>query len=95
MLWGFRAMGFFAMWLGLGMLVSPLTALLRFIPVLGNLGRKAIGALTFVLALLLSLVIIVISALLHNIWALLTLAVLLGAGFYFWQRNQRPATSSY
>ena len=94
MLWGFRVMGFFAMWLGFGLLVSPLTALLRFIPVLGNLGRKAIGALTFVLAFLLSLIIIIISALLHNIWALLTVAVLLGVGFYLWQRNQPPATSN-
>ncbi len=94
MLWGFRVIGFFAMWLGFGLLVSPLTALLRFIPVLGNLGRKAIGALTFVLALLLSLIIIIISALLHNLWALLTVAVLLGGGFYLWQRNQSPAASS-
>lgn len=89
MLWGFRGLGFFLTWLGLGLLVSPLTALLRFIPVLGNLGRKAIGALTFVLALLLSLMIITISALLHNVWAVLTLTALLGAGFYLWQRNRQ------
>jgi hypothetical protein len=95
MLWGFRVMGFFAMWLGFGLLVSPLTALLRFIPVLGNLGRKAIGVLTFVLALLLSLIIIIISALLHNIWALLTLAVLLGGGFYLWQRNRAAVDGRY
>jgi hypothetical protein len=95
MLWGFRVMGFFAMWLGFGLLVSPLTALLRFIPVLGNLGRKAIGALTFVLALLLSLIIIIISALLHNVWALLTLAVLFGGGFYFWQRNRATVDGRY
>ncbi|MEJ2747904.1 MAG: TMEM43 family protein [Anaerolineae bacterium] len=94
MLWGFRALGFFLMWLGLGLVVSPLTALLRFVPVLGNLGRKAIGALTFGLALLLSLLIISVSALLHNLWALLTLLVLLGAGFYLWQRSRQPAASS-
>ncbi len=94
MLWGFRALGFFAMWLGLVLLVSPLTALLRFVPVLGNLGRKAIGAFTFVLAFLLSLIIIIISALLHNIWALVTLAVLLGGGFYLWQCNQSPTDGS-
>jgi hypothetical protein len=93
MLWGFRGMGFFLMWLGSGLLASPLTALLRFIPVLGNLGRKAIAALTFVLALVFSLIVIVISALLHNIWALLTLVVLLGAGFYLWQRNRQPKAS--
>ncbi|MCB9419724.1 MAG: TMEM43 family protein [Ardenticatenaceae bacterium] len=93
-LWGFRAIGFLAMWLGLGLLASPLTALLRFIPVLGNLGRKAISALTFVLALVLSLVIIVVSALLHNIWAMLIILILLGAGFYWWQRNQQPVTSN-
>jgi hypothetical protein len=92
-LWGFRALGFFAMWLGLGLLVSPLTSLLRFIPVLGNLGRKAIGAVTFVLAALFSFIIIVISALAHNIWALLTVLVLLGVGFYYWQRTQQPAPS--
>ena len=94
MLWGFRALGFFLMWLGLGLVVSPLTALLRFIPILGNLGRKAIAALTFVLALLLSLVIITVSALLHNLWALLTLVVLLGAGFYLWQRDRQPKVAN-
>lgn len=93
MLWGFRGLGFFLMWLGLGLLVSPLTALLRLIPVLGNLGRRAIAAVTFVLAALFSLVIIIVSALAHNIWALLTLAVLLGVGFYLWQRSRQPAAS--
>lgn len=93
-LWGFRALGFFAMWLGLGLLVSPLTSLLRFIPVLGNLGRKAIGAITFVLAVIFSFIIIVVSALAHNIWALLTVLVLLGVGFYYWQRNQQPAANN-
>jgi hypothetical protein len=94
MLWGLRGMGFFLMWAGLGLMASPLTALLRFIPVLGSLGRKAIGLVTFVLAAMISLVIIIISALVHNIWALLTVLILLGVGFYFWQRNQQPATNN-
>ncbi len=88
LLWGFRVMGFFVMWLGLGLLVSPLTALLSFVPVLGNLGRKAIGAVTFMLALVLAALTSSISALVHNVWALLFVALLLGGGFYWWQRNQ-------
>ena len=88
LLWGFRVFGCGLMWLGLGLLVSPLTALLRFIPLLGNLGRKAIAALTFFLALLLSFVTIVVSALAHNVWALLILLLLLGGVFYFWQQRQ-------
>ncbi len=88
LLWGFRVFGSGLMWLGLGLLVSPLTALLRFIPVLGNLGRKAVAAVTFFLALLLSFITVVVSALAHSIWALLVLLLLLGGGFYFWQQRQ-------
>ncbi len=91
LLWGFRGMGFVLMWIGLGLLVSPLTAVLSFVPVLGNLGRKAIGAVTFVLALVLAGLTSSVSALVHNVWAMLFLALLLGGGFYWWQRNQEKA----
>ncbi|MCP4427999.1 MAG: hypothetical protein GY803_26230 [Chloroflexi bacterium] len=92
LLWGFRVMGFMMTWAGLGLLASPLTSLLRFVPVLGNLGRKAIGAVTFVLALLLAGLTSAVSALAHNVWAMLfLLALLLGGGFYWQRRNQEKA----
>ncbi len=87
LLWGFRGMGFVLMWMGLGLLASPLTSLLSFVPVLGSVGRKAISAVTFVLALILAVLTSSISALVHNLWAMLFLALLLGVGFYFWRKN--------
>jgi hypothetical protein len=92
LLWGFRGIGFVLMWIGLGLLVSPLTAVLNIVPVWGNLGRKAIGAVTFVLALILAALTSGVSALVHNVWAMLFLALLLGGGFYWWQRNQEKSS---
>ena len=72
------------MWLGLGLLF---TALLRFVPVLGNLGRKAIAALTLVLALFLTVFTSSISALFHNLWTLAALVLLVVVGLCWWQKR--------
>jgi len=77
--WFLRIGGFLMMWFGLNLLVSPLTNLLGFIPVLGRLGRGVIWAINFVLALVVSLVIILVSFVAHR-WYLLLAVILIMAG---------------
>lgn len=87
-LWGFRAGGFVMMWIGLMTMVSPLTRLMGAVPLVGGLGQTAVAIVTFLVALLLSGITIIISAILNNIFALITVAILIVAvGVFFWQRR--------
>jgi hypothetical protein len=89
LLWGFRFLGFLLMWLGLNLLVSPLTFMLRFIPALGNIGRWLLRGVTLALALIFSLTIMIVSAIAHNIWAMLILLLLLSASIYVWRERKQ------
>ncbi len=74
--WLFRGAGFLAMWLGLSLLFSPINAILDVIPLLGDISRFVIGLAMFFVALALSLLTMVVSAIAHNI---LLLAVTVAA----------------
>jgi Transmembrane protein 43 len=90
MLWIMRFVGFFLMWGGLSLAFSPLTSMLKLVPLLGNLGAWVIGAITFGVALALTLVTVIISIIAHNLLLLVVILVLiLGGAFYFSQRAQR------
>lgn len=92
--WFMRIGGFLLMWFGLNLLLSPLTNLLGFIPVLGRLGRGVIWAITFVIALVISLVIIIVSFVAHH-WYLLLALVLVGVGItVFVAMRQRKKTAA-
>lgn len=85
-----RLVGFLMMWGGLTMILGPIPTVLDVLPILGRLSRTVLGALTFGIALLLSLVTIAISALAHSpIALLLILATLLGLGWLLDQRYRR------
>lgn len=77
-LWLFRLLGFLMMWIGLAMILGPLSVLLDVIPFLGSLSRSAVKMITFLVALVLSFITIVISAILHSIMALLVIIILAG-----------------
>ncbi|MDJ0755582.1 MAG: TMEM43 family protein [Ardenticatenaceae bacterium] len=89
-LWLTRLGGMAMMWVGLMLILGPINALLGFIPVLGRLGRMLIAVVTFVVALVLSATTIIISAILHNLIALIIICIILiGSGLAFWHwRNQ-------
>jgi hypothetical protein len=90
MLWAFRVLGFFLMWIGLGMILGPISVLLDVIPFLGSLSRTAVGGVTFLVALILSLITIFVSAILHSIVALVViLLVALGALGYFLVKSRK------
>ena len=90
MLWLFRVIGFSLMWIGLGMILGPISVLLDVIPFLGSLSRTAVGGVTFLVALILSLITIIVSAILHSIVALVViLLVALGALGYFLVKSRQ------
>ncbi len=86
--WVLRLIGFLMMWIGLQALFGPVVAVLNVLPFLGKVGRFVWGFISFAIALGLSLVVIVISMIAHNIWALLVvLAVIVGA--FVWLRAKK------
>jgi hypothetical protein len=90
--WIMRVGGFMLMWFGLNLLVSPLTNLLGFIPVLGRLGRGIIWGINFVIALVVSLVIMLVSFVAHR-WYLILVVFLVGVGVavFFVLRQRKKA----
>jgi len=79
-LWTFRILSCLLMWLGLILLLNPLSAVFHLIPIFGKLFSTAsqtlIRIVTLLIALILSVLAIVISILIHNI--LIVGLVLLG-----------------
>lgn len=90
--WILRIAGFLMMWLGMCLVLGPITAFLDVLPMLGSASGWMIGLGTFVVALLLSAVTIVIAIIAHNLVALVALLLLLVGGAVFWSKRQaRPA----
>ena len=88
LLWGLRFMGTFLMWGGLLLAASPLTNLLSWIPLVGSLGRVAVGVITFVLAVLLSVVVMIISYVAHTPILLVLILLVVGGGFYYLMKKR-------
>ncbi len=81
--WIMRFLGFFLLWIAIGMIFAPLTTILEVIPVLGHLGKSMIGILSFLLALVIAIVVSVTSMILHNLIAALLVGCLVLACVYF------------
>jgi len=86
--WILRLVGFLMMWFGLGMLIGPINVLLDVIPALGKLSRFAIGAATFLIALVLSVVTILVSMVFHNTVAMIITAVIILVAIFFWIKRK-------
>ncbi len=65
-LWFFRLLGFGLMWVGLWLLVNPISVVLSFIPLLGDIAGTFNGITSFVAAFVLSAVTILVSSLVHH-----------------------------
>jgi hypothetical protein len=74
-LWIFRIVGFLMMWIGLGMVLAPLSILLDVLPLFGSISRSMVGLVTFVVSIVLSVVTIIISKVLHNPLALVVVVI--------------------
>ncbi len=95
--WILRLVGFLMMWFGMNLVVSPLTNLLGYVPILGRLGRAAIWGVTFLIALVFSLATIVISFIAHRWYLLLAVvAIAIGVTVFLVLRKQKrePAAAS-
>jgi hypothetical protein len=90
--WIWRGVGFLMMWIGLAALMGPISVILDFLPFLGGLSRNLIGAVTFVVALVLSAVTILISMVFHNVVALVVvLVVVVGGAVWFVMQKKAQA----
>lgn len=90
LLWASRVGGLMMMWIGLMVMVSPLTRMLGYLPIVGEAGRFVISLVAFAIAFVLSLITIIISAIIHSPIALITILLLLIAGGVFlWQRKNQ------
>jgi hypothetical protein len=88
-LWLLRILGFLMMWIGLKMVLAPLSVLLDVLPILGSVSRGAVGLVTGILSFVLTIVTILVSMLLHNIYAVIVAAVIAAGivAFFLKKRN--------
>lgn len=90
--WILRVVGFLMMWIGLGLVLAPLSVLLDVLPFLGKASRFMVGIATFAVALVLSAVTIIVSKIVHNVIALVVvLVVVVGIIVYLVVKAKKKA----
>jgi len=89
--WTWRAIGFFMMWIGLMLILKPVSVAMEVIPLLGQLGKSALAAVTFLIALILTVITSLISMVLHNIFGIIAIvgAIVAGIYFYFMKKQEK------
>ncbi len=92
--WIMRIIGFFAMWIGMMMMLGPIPALLDVLPFLGNLGGGLIKLVLFPVALALSIVTILIAKVSHNPIALVAALIVIAGGGIWWFRRKKAANAA-
>ena len=90
-LWIWRVVGFLMMWIGLGMVLAPLSVLLDVLPFLGSLSRGAVSLATALISLVLSSVTILVSMIFHNVVALVlaVLIAIVGVVYVFKKKGKK------
>jgi hypothetical protein len=77
--WIVRIVGFLMMWIGLGMFLAPINAVLDIVPFIGSAGRFVTSVAMFPVALVLSTVTILVAIVAHStILLILTMVVFVG-----------------
>jgi hypothetical protein len=88
--WIFRVLGFLMMWIGLISILGPISVILDVLPFLGKVSRGIMSLAAFIVSLVLSIVTIIISAIVHNIWVLIIIvAALIGGGYYWYMQKKK------
>jgi hypothetical protein len=91
--WIVRGLGFILVWAGFAWFLSPLSTLAAVIPFLGSIVRGAAGAVSFVIAIPLTLIVIALAWFAHRPLiggALLLIAAGAGYGLWRWHAARRP-----
>ncbi len=89
-----RIAGFLMMWVGLCLFFGPVNAALNFVPALGGAGRTVVWPAMFLAALALSLVVMLVSMIAHNVVLLIVSVFAVLVGVWALDRTrpwQRPA----
>ncbi len=81
--WILRIVGFLLMWIGLNLILGPISAVLDVLPFLGRITRGLLAIINFFIALVLSIITIVLSMIFHNIIALIAVIIIAGALIFF------------
>jgi hypothetical protein len=93
--WIFRLIGFFMMFMGISLVLGPISMFMDVIPIFGTVGRAASGGLAFIIALPLSIITILVSMVLHSFVAVLVvvaLAIALVAAWFIMKRKKATGT---
>lgn len=93
-LWIMRFVGFLMMWFGLQAILGPLSTVLDILPFLGGASRAVVGGVAFLIALVISAVTIIVSAILHSIIALIVVAALIIGAILFFKSRKKAAASA-
>jgi len=89
--WIGRIIGFLMMWIGMLMLLGPISTIMDVLPFLGTASRFVVGLMTFPIALVLSLVTIIVSMIAHNVIALIiVLAAVAGFILFLMRKKKQP-----
>jgi len=92
--WILRIIGFVLMWIGLSLILGPISAFLDVLPFLGKVGRGIIGVITFVIALVLSLITILVAMIFHNTIALILLIIIVIVVIYLLVGRKKKTVKS-
>lgn len=85
MTWILRLVGFAMMWGGMCLMTNPINTFMDVLPILGDLGREITGFVSFVIAVPLTVVTILVAKVMHNLLAMIVvgvLIVLVGGGLF-------------
>lgn len=89
MTWLLRAAGFALLWCGFKAIVQPISVMGDVLPIVGNILEAGADVVTFLLALVVSTVVICLAWLAVRPWLSLgTLAVVGGASYCIWKRTR-------
>ncbi len=91
--WAIGIGGFLMMWIGMSMFFGPLVAVGKIIPFIGQIGEKAIGCATFPLAMVMSLIVVLVSKIVHSPIVMLVLGVGVAVGLFV-MIKRRPASEA-
>jgi hypothetical protein len=90
--WIGRVLGFIVMWIGLSMILSPLSVTLELIPFLGKLGKGALGIITFAVALILTAITSFVLSIMNGFFGIIVIiVVVIFVGLYINTRRQEGA----
>ena len=93
--WIYKILGFLVMWIGLSMILSPLSTVMEVVPIIGGMGKSALGAVAFVAAILLTIVTSFILSVLHSIvGVVMVIIIVIAIGFFVNNMKQAKPSSS-